>query len=207
MWSIRILLCIVALLAPSAALAQDERRFEAFGSFQYLFADVDGAFDSFGGAGFNGEFAFFVNDWFGIGAEVGYNKGDIDFPPIPYVLSFDLDFSQWTMLFGPRFRIAQTDRFRVGAQAMAGLARATVALQLEIEDLVTGEGDNLSQVIPPIEVDENGSAFAALFGVHFDLRLNDRLVWRIAQPDLLVTTYGGEAQTHFRFATGIGYEF
>ena len=44
------------------------------------------------GAGFNGEFAFFVNDWFGIGAEVGYNTADLDIPVIAIFPPLDIEF-------------------------------------------------------------------------------------------------------------------
>ena len=78
-----------------------------------------------------------------------------------------------------------------------------------MEELVVDLPDQgLTQLdIPSIDVVLSDTAFAAMFGVHFDLRLNDRVFWRIVQPDLLVTAYGGEAQTHFRISSAIGFGF
>ena len=92
----------LALLMPSVAIGQEERRFEAFGNFSYLFADVGGGdlgLADVGGIGFNGEFAFFLNDWLGLGVEVGHNTGDLDIPVIAIFPAPDIDFSQWTPFF------------------------------------------------------------------------------------------------------------
>lgn len=200
------------MLMPAAATAQEERRFEAFGGFSYLFADVGGSglgLDDVGGAGFTGEFAFFLNDWLGLGAEVGYNRGGLDLPTIFIVPTPDVDFSQWTVVFGPRFRLAATDRFRLGAQAMVGMASGRTGVDFDGQELfidLPGQGRRRF-TLPAFDFNINQTTFAATLGIHFDLRINDRLIWRVVQPDVLVTGYGSDAQTHFRFATGLGFEF
>jgi len=75
---------IVMLALPRLAAAQEERRFEAFGNFSYLFADVGGSGfnDDASGPGFNAGATFFVNDWLGVGGELGYQRGDLDLPRI-----------------------------------------------------------------------------------------------------------------------------
>jgi len=201
--------CALTLLVPHVAPAQEARQFEAFGSFSYLFADVGGSgLNDIGGVGFNGEFAFFVNDWLGVGAEVGYNKGDLDVPVIAIFSPLDIDFSQWTVLFGPRFRFAETERFRVGAQAMAGIARGSVAIDFDFEEpfIIRAPGQP-PQRLDLLAFDVDETVFAMMFGVHFDLRINERITWRVAQPDVLVTGYGNDGQAHFRISSGLGFEF
>ncbi len=200
----------LALLMPPVAIGQEERRFEAFGNFSYLFADVGGGdlgLADVGGIGFNGEFAFFLNDWLGLGVEVGHNTGDLDIPVIAIFPAPDIDFSQWTALFGPRFRFAESDRFRVGAQAMAGIARLSIDVDFDIDDFIIGVlGPQRFQLLTfDLNLDE--TAFAAAFGIHFDLKVHDRLTWRVVQPDVLVTSYGNDGQTHFRISSGLGLEF
>ena len=203
-------LLVPALLAPAAATAQEERRFEAFGSFSYLFADVGGSglgLGDVGGIGFNGEFAFFLNDWLGLGAEVGYNSGDLDIPVIAIFPAPDIDFSQWTVLFGPRFRLAESDRFRVGAQAMVGIAYGSIDVELVLEELIIRAPGSPRFQLLAFEFNFGDTAFAATFGMHFDLKVNDRLTWRVVQPDVLVTNYGNDVQSHFRISSGLGFEF
>jgi hypothetical protein len=207
-----LLILSLALLAPDTATAQEDRRFEAFGSFSYLIADVGGS--EFGladvnGAGFTGEFAFFLNDWLGLGVEGGYNSGDLDLPVIAIFPPPDISFSQWTLVFGPRFRFAQTERFRVGAQAMAGIAQGRVHAEFDPEELIVGlpDRDRRRLRLRAFDVAFDQTVFALSFGVHFDLKISDRLTWRVAQPDLLVTGYGDEAQKHFRISSGLGFEF
>ena len=202
----------LGLLTPIAAAAQEDRRFEAFGSFSYLVADVGGSglgLNDVSGAGFTGEFAFFLNDWLGLGAELGYNTGELDIPILSIFPLGDIHFSQWTVLFGPRFRFAESDRFRVGAQAMAGIARGSTDVDFDREELIVdvpGEGRRRF-TLRAFNLDIDETTFAALFGVHFDLRVNDRVIWRVVQPDVLVTGYGNDGQAHFRISTGLGFEF
>jgi hypothetical protein len=42
-----------------------------------------------------------------------------------------------------------------------------------------------------------------MFGVHFDWRFRDGIVWRVVEPNVLIT----DDQTHFRLSSGIGFEF
>lgn len=197
------LVAALFIVVPTAAWAQDQPRAEAFGSFSYLVGDTgDPEFEDYvEGIGFLGEFGFFLNDWLGVGAEVGLNAGDLDVPVV--ILVFpppDYDFTQWTFLFGPRLRLVTGDRSRFGAQAMFGVAQADVDVEYDPEVLpIINEPGN---TIPAF--DDPDTAFGASFGVHFDLDIGERLVWRVAQPDVLLTTYGDDTQTQFRIASGLG---
>ena len=41
------------------------------------------------------------------------------------------------------------------------------------------------------------------FGVSLTLNLNDVFAYRVAQPEVFITTFGDGAQTNFRVSTGI----
>jgi hypothetical protein len=184
---------------------QEQGRGEAFGGFSYLWADTGdpGFEDGANGPGFLGEIAVFANDWFGVGAEVGLNAGDVDVPVIQVFPTPDVDFTQWTFLVGPRFRLVTGDRSRFGAQAMVGLARADI--DVEFDPAVLPIIDEIDLTVAGF--DDPETAFGASFGVHFDLDVGERLVWRVVQPDLLITTYGDDTQTHVRVASGLGVIF
>jgi hypothetical protein len=116
-----------------------------------------------------------------------------------------MEFDQWTLLFGPRFRISQTDRFRVGALAMAGIARGSIDIDFDDDGFqlqVPGGQEILLSVI-----DFEATSFAAAFGVHFDLRIDDRIVWRLVEPVVLITAYGNDTQGHFRLSSGLAFDF
>jgi len=198
---------LIALLAPTAAYAQEER-FELFGGFSYLFADVDGELDDdVRGAGFAGEFAFSINDWLGVGAEVGYNSGDLGIPAILIFPAPDIDFTQWTLMFGPRFRIAESERFAFGAQAMAGMARLGVDLEFPDDVIPLVVDGSLPFDLFAFDFEASDTTLAAAFGVHFDLRVHDRVIWRVIQPDLMFTGYADGTQAHFRIFSGLGVRF
>jgi hypothetical protein len=197
--------CAVALIGPGIAFAQEGGDFEAYGGFSYLFADVGGTFSDANGPGFSGGFAFFFDDWLGLGGEVGYSSAPLDLPVIQIFPVPEMEFDQWTLLFGPRFRISQTDRFRVGALAMAGIARGSIDIDFDDDGFqlqVPGGQEILLSVI-----DFEATSFAAAFGVHFDLRIDDRIVWRLVEPVVLITAYGNDTQGHFRLSSGLAFDF
>lgn len=199
-------LLLIGLLTPAPADAQEER-FEVVGGFSYLLADVDGELDDVHGAGFAGEFAFFINGWLGVGAEIGHNRGDLGIPVIEIFPRPDVDFSQWALMFGPRFRIAESERFVFGAQAMAGMARLQVDLEFpdDIIPLVVDGTEPFDLLAFGFEASD--TTLAAAFGLHFDLRVGDRVVWRVMQPDLMFTGYADGTQAHFRIFSGLGVRF
>jgi len=200
-----VLVGVLAVALPAPASAQEEHRVEAVGGFSYLFADVGTGGGEASGPGFNGSFAFFINDWFGVGGEVGYNHGGLDIPTIQIFPSLEIDFSQWAVLFGPRFRIVDNERFRIGAQFMLGIAHAKVNLRLDPGPL-PGQGPGPFAPFP-IEVDSSETAAGVTLGLHFDLKINERMFWRIMQPEIMGTSYGNDGQGHFRITSGLGFEF
>jgi len=204
--TVAVVACALVVVGPGVAAAQEDGDIEAFGGFSYLFADVGGsAFNEARGPGFTGGFTFFLNDWLGFGGELGYSSADLDLPVIQIFPAPQIGFDQWTVLFGPRFRISETDRFRVGALAMAGIARGSVGVEFDDNGFlleVPGRQEVLLSVI-----DFEATSFAAAFGVRFDLRIDDRLVWRVVEPAVLITAYGNDTQGHFRLSSGLAFDF
>lgn len=182
------------------------RPFEVFGGFSYLDIDAGGdalLFDDVGGFGFQAQFTYFVNEWLGVAAELGKHSADLD--GIPVILIFpppDIDFSQTTVLLGPRFRFARTERFEAAAHVLGGVANAEIDLDLGFP---LPENTDEVALLTVFEFDDTVPAFA--LGMTFDLQLDDRIAWRIVQPDVLVTTYGDDSQTHLRLATGVTISF
>jgi len=92
---------------------------------------------------------------------------------------------------------------------MAGIARGSANVDFDEDELIIdipGQGPQRIQ-LRAFELGFGDTVFAALFGVHFDLRFTDRVVWRVVQPDLLITGYGNDAQTHFRISSGLAFDF
>jgi len=200
------LACAAALIGPGLAVAQEDGDIEAFGSFSYLFADIGGsAFNEARGPGFTGGFTFFLDDWLGLGGEVAFSSADLDVPVIQIFPTPELSLDQWTVLFGPRFRIAETDRFRVGALAMAGIARGSLGVDFDDDDFLLEIPGGQEVLLSVIDFDD--TSFAAAFGMHFDLRIDDRLVWRVVEPAVLITAYGNDTQGHFRLSSGLAFAF
>ena len=212
----------IFLPGTAAAQSNDAPSYEVFGGFTYSILDTGAGFgiDEAVAIGAQGQFTFFVNDWFGIGGEVGYSWGEIEIPAIAIFPPIDADVSvsHTTFLFGPRFRLGGTERFRVGVQALVGASHASADLDTFVVALPERFGQgffgaqnfrnalrNRGDRIGGLRLDE--TALAMAFGVNFDLQVNDRISWRIIQPDVLVTTFGNGTQTHFRFSTGAVFAF
>jgi len=56
-------------------------------------------------------------------------------------------------------------------------------------------------------IDFDDTSFAGAFGVHFDPRIDDRLIWRVVEPAVLITAYGNDTQGHFRLSSGLAFDF
>jgi hypothetical protein len=92
---------------------------------------------------------------------------------------------------------------------MVGIAHGSADVEFDGDELiidVPGHGPERFQ-LRPFEFGFGDTVFAVLLGVHFDARLTDRMVWRVVQPDLLITGYGNDTQTHFRISSGLAFDF
>jgi len=105
----------------------------------------------------------------------------------------------FSYLFGPEVRLFRTGRLEVGARGLLGISRGEFVTPGVVEVLPGGPR------FGPIRSWEN--SFTGSFGGTADLKLSERIDWRIVQPDLFVTRFGSGTQTDFRIATGIVIRF
>jgi len=96
---------IVASFVPARAVAQQPFPSEIFVGFQWIHRE---SLDLVGGLG---EFAYYTNDWFGVGGELCWATGN----PIEGELWSTLIF-----VAGPRFRIVNRSAVTPSVRAMAG---------------------------------------------------------------------------------------
>ena len=132
-----------------------------------------------------------VNDWFGLVAEFSGSKvGGLPQGAGANIFSY---------LFGPQFS-RRGDRVTTFAHALFGAARLSV--------------DNPAPVqiatVSPLNATVKENAFAAAFGLGFDVKLSKHVAWRVAQADYLLTKFqdgDSNRQDNFRAATGLVFRF
>ena len=133
---------------------------------------------------------FFLSRRTGIDVSFGYHNGSIvlsesDVDP-EFGVGPDIDFKEVTLLVGPRVRLVTKRRLTASVRALFGISN--------------GDAKAAAGVIA-VRADE--TAFAMSFGVSLTLNLNDVFAYRVAQPEVFITTFGDGAQTNFRVSTGI----
>lgn len=200
------LVCLLALilLASGTLLAQDVPKSDLY--LGYSFARVSpqtsgvGAIDLHGGS--------FSVSWnarrhFGLVADFGGYHGSKAFPAIlaaggnqvaAAALTNKLEGTIYTYMFGPRFTYRNSEnsqRATPFVQVLFGGARASA-------DIL---GTSASQ-----------NSFAMSAGGGFDVRLVDRVSWRLVQAEYLLTRFdetgtGRLSQNNLRLSTGIVFHF
>lgn len=185
--------CLLALmlLASGTLLAQDFPKSDIY--LGYSFARVSpqtsgvGALDLHGGS--------FSVSWnahrhFGLVADFGGYHGSKAFPG----LTSKLEGTIYTYMFGPRFTYRNSEnsqRATPFVQVLFGGARASADI------LGTSSSQN---------------SFAMSAGGGFDVRLVDRVSWRLVQAEYLLTRFdetgtGRLSQHNLRLSTGIVFHF
>ena len=163
-------------------------KYEVAGLFSYInFCPC--AFKNFNNLGVTGSFAYNVNHWLGLTAEVGgYN-----FTRQIYVLNGtnytlgELKGSQETYLFGPRLNFRHFDHFVPFGEFLVGAAHGDTHL--------TG--------------DRAQTTFALALGGGVDVVLWKNVAWRFFEADYLLTNYSGPLlspsahQNNFRIGSGV----
>jgi hypothetical protein len=115
---------------------------------------------------------------------------------------------QHTFLFGPEACLLTKKRVAVNVRALAGVANrntlvAPLALPIESTPPLIG-----NPVAPITQLSfSGGNGFAASFGGSIEYRITDRLAYRLIQPELLLTRFGGSTQADVRISTGIVFRF
>jgi hypothetical protein len=99
---------------------------------------------------------------------------------------FGVNVNAHTFTFGPRFTARASDSVQPFAHFQVGGARIGAG--------ISGFGGS-------------DTSFAAVVGGGVDVKLNDRVAWRVGQFDYVLTRFGGDSQHNVRFSTGIVFRF
>lgn len=103
---------IVVASLPAPATAQEAPRGDVFGAFQWVHdSDVVGSLDMIG---VYGEVTGYVNDWFGIGGEIGWARDELFEGLVLTAVPFGV---------GPRFRFPNDSIVTPSARVMVGAWR------------------------------------------------------------------------------------
>jgi hypothetical protein len=194
---------------PNTAFAQSGDDLEVFGGFSYLHVDNKegrGATDAWG---FQAEFAYFINEWFGLSADVSHHRATTDAPP-ELADSGELTFRNTTFLFGPRFRFGLGERFIPTAQVLVGIVDRKSEVGIQTPGPIPGSStgmDLLPGAASFVRSDLDESSFAVAAGISLDLVISGRFAYRILQPDLIITSFGNSTQVDLRLGTGIVVRF
>lgn len=190
-------IAVILSVLPRPGLGQDRSSVEMFGGVSYLRATDHLRYPSGEINTFGLDFAAtaYVTPRLGVTAEFGAHHGwrKLSFPDVE---RFRTERTTLSYLFGPHIRLINTDRLVVAARALLGVTR----------------GEFVSPVMLPDQsgfttIRSWGNHFTGAFGGTIDLRLSQRLAWRVAQPDVFVMRFGSRTQTDFRIATGIVVRF
>jgi hypothetical protein len=216
---------LLLLLVPALGVglfAQDAPKLEVFGGYSYLGAGSNTSATSFGFDtanlnGWNAAAKFNVTSRIGIIADFSGDYGDravtVPAGSNPALQPRPSEMRQHTFLFGPQFRLFTNKRVAVNVRALAGVAHANTLvapLAQPIESAPPPSGEWFIGV-PGAPITEltaaGGNGFAASFGGSIDYRFNDRLSYRVVQPEFLLTRLGGSSQPNLRVSTGIVLKF
>jgi hypothetical protein len=164
-------------------------KFEVAGMFSYINFAPGTSFRNFNQLGATGSFAYNVNRWLGLVAEVGgyhFDRQVFLDPTNPQTQS-TISGNMQTYLFGPRLNWRRFDHFVPFGEVLFGAARGSSQMT----------GDN------------SQSAFAMAVGGGVDVVLTRYLTWRFVQADYLMTNFSGSLlspssrQNNFRIGTGL----
>jgi outer membrane immunogenic protein len=164
-----------ALVATTAAKAQESRGFELTGNYQYVRFNPGSGSSGFNCHGGSGSAAAYFNSWLGVVGEFGMCK--VTGTPSG-VSAHEMNY-----LFGPRAYFPTHGRVYPFVQALAGGERLSAGL--------TGVGSASS------------NSFAMAVGGGADVTLTRHVSLRALQFDYLYTRFGGSTQNNFRLQSGI----
>lgn len=183
-----------AIAIPECARAQYEKRAEFFAGFSHLSFQPGEDLPDEGLTGWYGGVTGYVTPWLGFTAELSGHYGSVRLPPNAAAVA-EVDVNQHGVLFGPQIRFLRTKRFAASVHGLVGISRGRPEKGSPSLDLVDFH----------LAVKQNKLAAAA--GVSVDLNITENIAWRILQPDVYVTSFGGRQQNNFRLATGLVVRF
>jgi hypothetical protein len=197
-----------SLFAPKAAARTRPRpqggdefpRSEFFAG--YAFGRLDDE-DYINTHGWNASVSGNFTSWFGLVGDFGGNYGSETLIGTVngVAVRADADIQAYTFLFGPQFSM-RGERVSPFVRGLAGVARSKI----------NGRGA-LAGVGQVVTVEVTDTAFAAAVGGGVDVRLTDRVWWRVLQADYILTRFDTidptfqvserATQHNFRFSTGL----
>ncbi|MGH9846047.1 MAG: outer membrane beta-barrel protein [Blastocatellia bacterium] len=191
------LLCLIIILLPNSAAAQETPKFEVFGGYSYLRLKPD---DALGNAVTNNNHGYHIgllgnfNHHFGVAAEFTRHTGfstvmasDFGGPVPPNTLP-NYRVESAALLFGPRFT-ARSARTTLFGQVLLGGTRTHFIVNA-----------------PSFSTDGTKPGFVISLGGGLDLNLNRHLAFRVGQVEYLrvnyVSGYNG-SQNNVQYSTGL----
>lgn len=174
----------------------DYSRVDLFGGF--TIQREDGEPDGFNLYGWNAAATLNVKSKFGIKADTSG----------VYRSENGTSIKRHSFLAGPQLSARQRS-VRVFAHALLGLAHVNADTDLGDGDLDPNarSGDKVTLKPAVLSAGFSDTAFAMAYGGGLDLRLNRRLMIRLAQLDYQPTRFGENWQHNFRFSTGLVFNF
>lgn len=172
-------LFVVALVlcCGLVAFAQDFKKAEVFGGYQWTSVDVGSGFDRQNFNGWNAALTGYFNPNFGITADFSG----------AYKSESGVSVKSYSYLFGPTLR-GHMDKASPFVHALFGGVHESAN--------ASGLGGLGSD-----------SSFAYAIGGGFDYDMSPNVAVRVAQFDFLGTRFGGETQKNFRYSGGIVFRF
>ena len=172
-------LFVVALVlcCGLVAFAQDFKKAEVFGGYQWTSVDAGSGFDRQNFNGWNAALTGYFKPNFGITADFSG----------AYKSESGVSVKSYSYLFGPTLR-GHMDKASPFVHALFG----------GVHDSADASG--LGSL-------GNDSSFAYAIGGGLDYDMSSNVAIRVAQFDFLGTRFGGETQKNFRYSGGIVFRF
>jgi len=199
----RVLLSLVcAFFFVGLAYGQD--KVEVTGDYSYFRFNpgLPSYFNSQNLNGGGGQAALYLNNWFGVAADLqGYGSYTQCLKPgNPLGSTGCASGNAFTYLFGPQFKY-RAGRFEPFAEVLVGGAHSNFYASACTSDGLCGSKS------------PTNNAFALAIGGGVDIKATDHIAIRLVDADYELTRFGNNftggnnSQTNFRFQTGIQFRF
>lgn len=133
---------------------------------------------------------WFFHERVGVNVSFSYHNGSLTVPVPVQLLPENpqprSDFTESALMAGPRIRLASNENLTVSARGLVGFSHGDVIVFAGLAGFTESE-----------------YAFAASFGGDVTVNITDVVAYRVMQPEVFFTSFGGNTQTNFRISTGI----
>jgi hypothetical protein len=183
------LAAVFALGSAPSARAQDAPKWEIFGGYTYMRANIIVNGNQFNMNGGSGSVAYNLNNWFGLVGDFGITHSGTTAQPFSLTI--------YTYEFGPRVSWRNHSKLTPFAQVLIGGGHAGGSLYTS----------SLGSGLAPLGTN-NDFNFTAGGGV--DWKINHGFSVRLAQAEYLHTQFlnaNNNSQSNFRLSTGVVFSF